>query len=155
MGTDLRRAAGVVGGAWVLRVAPCGLCRATSRSVWSGLLRRVGLVLVVAAAGCIFTPRPMIPVEADDGGGGLANMGTDAGRINAGDSAVGTPAADAGGFVYDTSAPSDALPGTMDSDCRPRGDAGYLDDAGNPCDPTTGLGDGGAEVTDASCSDGG
>lgn len=113
-------------------------------------LRRVGLVLVVAAAGCIFTPRPMIPLDPD-AGGGLANMGDDVGRTGYGDSGAAIPGADAGAASFDAPA-SDAPPGTADSDCRPRGDAGFFDDAGNPCDPTAGAGDGGAhEAPDASC----
>jgi hypothetical protein len=150
MGTDLRWAADVVGGARVPRAVHRGPSRAQRFSVWSVTLGRVG-VLVVLATGCIFTPRPMIPVTDDDAGGGFVAALSDAGRASS-DAATGVPAADAGSVARDASAGVDAPPSPNDSNCRRAGDAGFVDDAGNPCDPRTTDDDGGAPATpDAAC----
>jgi len=105
------------------------------------------VVVMVLGAGCVFTPRPMIPLTDDAGGGGFTGLG---------DSAVtGTPSSDAGAVSSADAAASDAAPGPFDSECRREsdaGDSGYIDRDGQPCDPSSPRADGGArDVPDASC----
>jgi hypothetical protein len=117
------------------------VCPVTKRLSW--------VVVMVLGAGCVFTPRPMIPLT-DDAGGGFTGLG---------DSAVtGTPSADAGPTYSSDASASDAPPGPFDSECRRAGDAGdsgYIDRDGQPCDPSAPRADGGArDVPDASCDAG-
>jgi hypothetical protein len=122
--------------------------------VWSVTKRLTGVVLVFAA-GCVFTPRPMIPLDPD--GGGLASDFSDAGGGFRADSATGAiPGADSGAPWSGDAAASDAPAAPADSRCRPAGDggdAGFLDEQGRPCDPTAAKsGDAGAaDVPDATC----
>lgn len=107
--------------------------------------------LVVLGAGCVFTPRPMIPLEGDDAGEVAGALG-DGGRATGGDAWMGTPSAD-GGTGFSGDAAADAPPSERDSECRPTGDAGdagYIGRDGSPCDPA--ARDGGArDVPDAAC----
>lgn len=119
------------------------------------MAKRLTGVVLVFAAGCVFTPRPMIPLDPD--GGDLANASPDAGGAYRADSATGAiPGADsAAPWPADASADA-SPPAPVDSRCHPAGDggdAGYLDEQGRPCDPTaTETGDGGAaDVRDATC----
>lgn len=118
------------------------MCPVTKRLSW--------VVVMVLGAGCVFTPRPMIPLTDDAGGGGFTGLG---------DSAVtGTPSADAGTAYAGDASASDAPPGPFDSECRREsdaGDSGYIDRDGHACDPSSPRADGGArDVPDASCDAG-
>ncbi|MDO9018651.1 MAG: hypothetical protein Q7V43_17160 [Myxococcales bacterium] len=119
------------------------------------MTKRLTGVVLVFAAGCVFTPRPMIPFAPD--GGDLASASPDAGGAFGADAATGViPGADSGAPWSADAAASDAPPAPADSRCRPAGDggdAGYLDEQGRPCDPTaTETNDGGAaDVRDAAC----
>ena len=154
MGTHHRRGSHVAGGLGVRRAGDHGPGRAQPGGVWSVTKRLTGVVLVFAA-GCVFTPRPMIPLDPD--GGGLASDFSDAGGGFRADSATGAiPGADSGAPWSGDAAASDAPPAPADSRCRPAGDggdAGFLDEQGRPCDPTAAKsGDAGAaDVPDATC----
>lgn len=134
-------------------------------------LPAIGLVWVLAGAGCVFTSRPMIPLDensADAGGsadssvtgGGDGGMrGSDTGAAldvwvpPPSDAAV--PAADAG-VAADGGGSIDAG-GTQLDNCYPveadGGDGGFQTADGRPCDPAAvdagEVSDASADVTDA------
>lgn len=126
------------------------------------------VVIGSVLAGCVFTPRPMIPLEGDEtdssNRGNDAAVSRDLGRAS--DSST-PPPTDAGEVPADTAPPSfDAsagadIPGATTSDAGGGFDAGSFSDAapapdadaGAECDATGDGGDGGRCVEDASYTD--
>ena len=148
MGCEHGRDDGVVGGASRPRRGDGGPHRAPTAGVWS-VAQRVGWVAVILGAGCVFTPRPMIPF-ADDAGA-LTGVVSDVGRGAEQDAPAITPSTDAGAG-WSSDAPGADAPSTpADSRCHRVGDGGFVDDAGQPCDPEESR-DGGA--ADAACDAG-
>ena len=102
------------------------------------VLRRWCWVGVVLGAGCVFTSRPMIPLQDDDAGNGFVQSPSDAGRVAGGGVDAST------GLNSDASAMDAAFdgapPNALDTHCKPvaadGGDGGYLDPDGSPCDPS-------------------
>ncbi len=133
-------------------------------------LPTIGLVWALAGAGCVFTSRPMIPLDentADASGtdrgviGGNADggrtadtgaMGSDVWVPPPSDASIdASAAADSGAVaVADASAPGDAGGPHFDN-CFPveadGGDGGFQTTDGRPCDPA--AVDAGGDVTDA------
>lgn len=125
------------------------------------------VVIGSVLAGCVFTPRPMIPLEGDETDSSNrandASVSRDLGRPN--DSS--TPRTDVGEVPTDTAPPSvDAsagadIPGAATSDAGGGFDAGSFSDAAPAqdadasaeCDATGDGGDGGRCVEDASYPD--
>ncbi len=102
------------------------------------MTKRLGCLVFLLGAGCIFTPRPMIPLEESDAGDtSQANSGADA--------ATGAVADASAGYFGDSAAPN-----PDDSNCHRAGDAGYTDEGSAPCDPMASR-DGGSDAGDADC----
>ena len=117
------------------------------------MTKRLTWLVWLLGVGCVFTPRPMIPLEESDAGGSsLTNGGGDAGQQPERDAATGAAADGATDYFGDAAAPS-----PNDSACHragDAGDAGYIDEGGAPCDPRA-SGDGGAgDASDAACDGG-
>lgn len=119
-------------------------------------LPAIGLVWVLAGAGCVFTSRPMIPLDENSadaggsadssvtGGGGDGGMrGSDTGGAfdvwvpPPSDAAV--PAADAGGAADTGAVATPDAGGPQPDDCyaveADGGDGGFQTMDGRPCDP--------------------
>lgn len=127
-------------------------------------MRRASVLAVALSLGCVFGPRPMIPLT-DDAGAFNPSAGADAGR------GASTDAGTSGVIGADASAPVDVAPfdappgggeadggsSNFDSHCYPvrsdGGDAGYIDEEGDPCDPTQVRDGGRGDAADASDAD--